>query len=56
LIGAPGVTPGAGAGDILDANRLAEAVFSEMYAGPVRPVNTARFVFLDPRAPGFFVH
>ncbi len=43
-----------GRGDILAANRLGEALFSEWYADPARPVNTARFVFLDPRAPAFF--
>jgi transcriptional regulator with XRE-family HTH domain len=43
-----------GRGDILAANRLGEALFSELYADPARPVNTARFVFLDPRAPAFF--
>ena len=43
-----------GRGDILAANRLAQALFSELYADPARPVNTARFVFLDPRASAFF--
>jgi transcriptional regulator with XRE-family HTH domain len=43
-----------GRGDILAANRLGEALFSELYADPRRPLNTARFVFLDPRAPAFF--
>jgi transcriptional regulator with XRE-family HTH domain len=43
-----------GRGDILAANRLGQALFSELYADPARPVNTARFVFLDPRAPTFF--
>ena len=36
--------------DILAANQLGLALFSELYAGTGRPVNTARFVFLDPRA------
>jgi PAS domain-containing protein len=40
--------------DILAANPLAEALYSEMFAGPARPPNTARFVFLDPRATRFF--
>jgi hypothetical protein len=43
-----------GRGDIIAANRLGEALFSELYADPARPVNTARFVFLDRRAPAFF--
>jgi hypothetical protein len=36
--------------DILAANQLGHALYSELYAAPTRPVNTARFVFLDPRA------
>jgi transcriptional regulator with XRE-family HTH domain len=36
--------------DLLAANQLGRALFSELYAAPARPVNTARFVFLDPRA------
>jgi transcriptional regulator with XRE-family HTH domain len=43
-----------GRGDLLAANQLGEALFSELYADPARPVNTACFVFLDPRAPAFF--
>ena len=41
--------------DILAANRLGHALYSEMFADPRRPANTARFVFLDPRAPGFYL-
>jgi transcriptional regulator with XRE-family HTH domain len=40
--------------DILAANELGRALFSELYAAPARPVNTARFVFLDPRADATF--
>jgi transcriptional regulator with XRE-family HTH domain len=36
--------------DILAANQLGRALYSELYAAPARPVNTARFVFLDQRA------
>ena len=36
--------------DLLAANQLGRALFSELYSTPARPVNTARFVFLDPRA------
>ena len=36
--------------DLLAANQLGRALFSELYAAPARPVNIARFVFLDPRA------
>jgi transcriptional regulator with XRE-family HTH domain len=41
--------------DVLGANELGRALYSEMYTGPARPVNTARFVFLDPRAHDFYV-
>jgi transcriptional regulator with XRE-family HTH domain len=40
--------------DVLAANRLGEALYSEMFADPVRPVNSARFAFLNPRAMRFF--
>ena len=41
--------------DILAANQLGRALYSELYDSPGRPVNTARFVFLDPRAATTFV-
>jgi transcriptional regulator with XRE-family HTH domain len=41
--------------DVLAANPLGRALYSEMYVAPVRPVNTVRFVFLDPRAQDFYV-
>jgi transcriptional regulator with XRE-family HTH domain len=41
--------------DILGGNQLGYALYSEMFISPVRPVNTARFVFLDPRARDFYV-
>jgi transcriptional regulator with XRE-family HTH domain len=40
--------------DMLAANALGRALFSELYAGPARPPNHARFVFLDPRAEAFY--
>jgi transcriptional regulator with XRE-family HTH domain len=40
--------------DLLAANQLGRALFSELYAAPARPVNSARFVFLDPRAETFY--
>jgi transcriptional regulator with XRE-family HTH domain len=40
--------------DILAANHLARALFSELYDSPTRPPNHARFVFLDPRAEAFY--
>ena len=36
--------------DVLAANQLGRALYSELYATAARPLNTARFVFLDPRA------
>jgi len=39
--------------DILAANQLGYALYS-VYASPGRPSNTARFVFLDPRARDFY--
>jgi hypothetical protein len=41
--------------DILAGNPLGYALYSEMFVAAVRPVNTARFVFLDPRASAFYV-
>jgi transcriptional regulator with XRE-family HTH domain len=40
--------------DILAANRLGYALYSEMYADTARPANVARFTFLSPRARSFF--
>jgi transcriptional regulator with XRE-family HTH domain len=40
--------------DILSANRLGYALYSEAFSNPERPVNLARFVFLDPRARVFY--
>jgi transcriptional regulator with XRE-family HTH domain len=41
--------------DILYANPLAAALYSEHDRDPVRPANSARFLFLDPRARTFYV-
>jgi transcriptional regulator with XRE-family HTH domain len=41
--------------DVLAMNRLYEALFSEMLVNPRRPVNSARFCFLDRCATTFFV-
>jgi hypothetical protein len=41
--------------DILSANRLGRAVFTPIFADPVRPANIARFIFLDPAARDFYV-
>jgi transcriptional regulator with XRE-family HTH domain len=41
--------------EILGANQLGYALFSECYADPARPVNHARFMFLNARATEFYV-
>jgi transcriptional regulator with XRE-family HTH domain len=41
--------------DALGANPLAEALFAPVFADPIRPVNHARFNFLDPRAHAFWI-
>jgi transcriptional regulator with XRE-family HTH domain len=41
--------------DILHANQLGYALFSEIFRDPARPANAARFIFLDPRATEFYV-
>ena len=40
--------------DILTANALGHALYSPVYADPVRPANNARFLFLHPHATEFF--
>src|SRR4051794_9713112 len=40
--------------DILSANRLGYALYADAFAQPGRPVNLARFVFLDPRSRNFY--
>ena len=39
-----------GSHDILAANQLGEALWSPLYANVDRPVNSARYLFLDPTA------
>ena len=41
--------------DFLAANQLGHALYSEVFADPVRPANNARFVFLNPRSRDFYV-
>ena len=40
--------------DAVATNRLGAALYSEMFVLPQRPVNAARFTFLDPRARTFY--
>jgi transcriptional regulator with XRE-family HTH domain len=41
--------------DVLYANQLGYALYSEVFGDPGRPANFGRFVFLDPRATEFYV-
>jgi transcriptional regulator with XRE-family HTH domain len=40
--------------DVLAANALGRALYSPLLSGATLPVNTARWVFLDPRAQDFY--
>ena len=40
--------------DAVATNQLGAALFSEMFVMPQRPMNAARFMFLDPRAQTFY--
>jgi hypothetical protein len=40
--------------DILYANPLAAALYSDQFSDPVQPPNSARFAFLDPRGRAFY--
>jgi transcriptional regulator with XRE-family HTH domain len=40
--------------DIVAANALGYALYSDMYRGPARPANHSRFIFLDPRSHNFY--
>jgi hypothetical protein len=42
--------------DLLAANRLGHALYSPAYTDPSRPVNLARFCFLNPHATALYVH
>lgn len=40
--------------DIVAANTLGYALYSDMYRTPSRPANHSKFIFLDPRAHNFY--
>jgi hypothetical protein len=42
--------------DIITANRLGYALYSEAFVNPQRPTNLARFIFLDARSRDFYDH
>lgn len=46
---------GNGRGDVIATNTLGEALNSPLFEDPARPVNVARFRFLNPRAVDFFL-
>ena len=41
--------------DLLAANRLGRAFYSQHFDSPDGPANSARFIFLDPRAVDFYI-
>jgi transcriptional regulator with XRE-family HTH domain len=43
-----------GRSDFLAGNRLGHALYAPIFADPVRPANTARFIFLSPGSPAFY--
>lgn len=53
LVSAPAIVTNSRA-DLLAANLLGRAFYADLYDDPVKPPNTARFIFLDPRAREFF--
>src|SRR5262249_8346254 len=40
--------------DLLAANQLGRVFYSQHFDSPFGPPNSARFIFLDERAPGFY--
>lgn len=53
LTGAPALIRN-GQMDILAANQLAVALYSQMFASSAHPPNHSRFIFLDPKALDFY--
>ena len=43
-----------GRADVLATNRLGRALYASVLDDPLRPANTARFTFLNPRGPEFY--
>jgi transcriptional regulator with XRE-family HTH domain len=44
-----------GRSDVLALNALGQALYSPVLDSPIRPANTARFLFLDPRSADFYI-
>jgi hypothetical protein len=53
MVGAPAWIRN-GRSDFLAANQLGRALYTPIFDDPVRPANTARFLFLSPRARRFY--
>jgi transcriptional regulator with XRE-family HTH domain len=53
MVGAPAWIRN-GRSDFLAANRLGRALYAPIFDDPVRPANTARFLFLSPQARRFY--
>lgn len=41
--------------DLLAANQLGRALYADHFASPAQPPNSARYIFLDERAPSFYL-
>jgi hypothetical protein len=41
--------------DLLAANQLGRALYADHFVCPARPANSARYIFLDPRATSFYI-
>lgn len=41
--------------DVLAINEMGRALYAPMVEGATEPVNTVRFIFLDPRSTGFYL-
>ncbi|WP_348633821.1 helix-turn-helix transcriptional regulator [Blastococcus sp. CT_GayMR19] len=54
MTGVPAIV-NSGTLDLLAANALGRALFAPVFAAPARPVNHARFCFLDPGARDFWI-
>ncbi len=54
LVGAPAFVQN-GRLDVLAANHLGEAFHTHQFSEPSRPVNSARFIFLNPKALDFYL-
>jgi transcriptional regulator with XRE-family HTH domain len=54
LVGVPAFVQNARL-DVLAANQLGEAFHTHQFGDPARPINSARFIFLNPKAQDFYL-